>query len=120
MEAPISKLGNRFTPDKINEFLRYLYHDEMTIAAAAKKANMSEPTGRKYYEQYVENQHLEVSPRFITEEQKRELIGYIVDDKMSVTAASKKANMAYHSGNIYYRRYLQNQKRDASTRCSFT
>jgi hypothetical protein len=66
MGTPIANVGNRFTHDKINGFLRYLFDEEMSIEAASKKANMSSPSGRRYYEKYLENQHLDISPKYIT------------------------------------------------------
>jgi hypothetical protein len=51
-----------------------------------------------------------------TQEQINQLIGHIVDDKMSKTAASKKANMSCATGSKYYRQYLNAQKRNVPAR----
>jgi hypothetical protein len=51
----------------------------------------------------------------MTQEQKSELILYIVNGKMSIKAASKKATMYYNTAYKYYRQYLNNRKRDGST-----
>jgi hypothetical protein len=59
--------------------------------------------------------HLDIRTRKnITQEQVNELIGYIVDDKMNVKAASKKANKGKTTGSRYYRNYLKSQKRNGS------
>jgi hypothetical protein len=42
----------------------------------------------------------------ISQEQINQLIGYIVDDGMTITAASAKANMGLTAGSSYYRRYM--------------
>jgi transposase len=42
----------------------------------------------------------------IAQEQKSELIGYIVDNKMSIKATAKKANMSQSTGYKYYQQYL--------------
>jgi transposase len=101
---------------QINKLIGYIVDDKMTLKAASKKANMSAPTGIKYYHQYLKHHNLDSSIRkFITQGQKSELIGYIVHDKISITAASKKANMSNKSGRNYYQQYINAQKCDAST-----
>jgi transposase len=102
--------------DDINKFIRHIVNDKMTISEASKKANMNESTGSKYYYRYLKDHNLDYSiPNGITQEQKSKLIGYIVHDKMSITAASKKANMSRPTGLKYYYLYLNAQKCDAST-----
>jgi hypothetical protein len=68
---------------------------------------MSAPTGIKYYRQYLKEHHLDYPiQKVITQEQKNELIGYIVDTKMTIKAASKKANMCETTDHRYYQQYL--------------
>jgi transposase len=106
----------RYTQEQKGELIRYIIDDKMPILAASKKANVSLTTGYRYYQQYLKDRNPDYSiQKVITQEQKSKLIGYIVHDKMSITAASKKANMGYTTANRHYHRYLNNQKRDAST-----
>jgi hypothetical protein len=94
----------------------YIVDDKMTVAVASKKVKMSVDTGRKYYRQYLKEHSLDMPmPIRYTQEQKNELIGYIVDDKMTITAAAKKANMSRSAGHVYYCQYLKNRKRDETT-----
>jgi hypothetical protein len=103
MEIPVPK-NKRCTQDEINKVIGYIVDDKMTILDAAKKANMSGPTGGKYYRQYLRDRNIEVPiPKRYTQEQKSELIRSIVDDKMTIMEASKKANMSYKSAHKYYR-----------------
>jgi transposase len=116
MNIPVAKTRKRYTQDQINELIGYIVDDNMTIAAASKKANMSSETGRRYYHQYLKDRNNGDSiQNVITQEQISELIRYIVDDKMSITAASKKANMSENTARKYYRQHLNGQKRDGST-----
>jgi hypothetical protein len=51
----------------------------------------------------------------IAQERKNKLIGYIVDNKMSIKVAAKKANISQSTGRNYYHRYLNVQKHDVPT-----
>jgi transposase len=104
------------TQEQISQLLGYIVDGKMSINAASKKANMHFSTGYKYYRQYLKHRHVDYSIRkVITQGQINELVGYIIHDKMSITAASRKANMGYTTAKKYYHQYLNNQKRDAST-----
>jgi transposase len=117
MEMPVSKMGKRYTQDEINEFIGYIVDDKMSIKAASKKANMCESTGRKYYGKYLKEHNIDdPSPKYVTRDQINQVVGYIVDDKMSITAASKKANKNPATGRKYHHQHLNDQKRDAPTR----
>jgi hypothetical protein len=73
-------------------------------------------TGRKYYRKYLKDRNVGYSIRkHITQEQISQLLGYIADGKMSIHAASKKANMGFTSGYKYYQQYLKGQKRNVPT-----
>jgi hypothetical protein len=110
MKVPVAKTCKRYTQDEVNELLRCIVDDNMTINAASKKANMSSETGTKYYHQYLKDRNNGDSiQNVITQEQISELIRYIVDDKMSIKAASKKANIPYTTGYKYYRQHLNGQ-----------
>jgi hypothetical protein len=111
MKIPV--LRKTYTQDEINNFIRYMVVDKMTITAASKKANIDRCTGGKRYRQYLRDHHLDVPQKFITQEQKSKLIGYIVHDKMTITRASKKTNMHQATGSRHYQKYLNDQKHRA-------
>jgi transposase len=113
MEAPVSKMSNRCTQDQIDKCIGYIVDNKMTIKAASKKANIHYYSGRNYYRQYLKDHHLDYFiENLITQKQKSELIGYIVDNNMSIRAASRKANMKYSTGHYYYRQYLKDHNLD--------
>jgi hypothetical protein len=117
MEIPVSKMGKHCTQDQINELVVYIVDDKMTVKAASKKANMAENSGQKYYHQYLKDRNVDGSLKnCCTQEQINELIDYIVDDRMSIRAASKKANLTYATSHRYYRQYANDQKLDTPTR----
>jgi hypothetical protein len=60
------------------------------------------------------------STRACTQEQIAELIRCIIDAKMTIIAASAKANMNVSTGYKYYRRYINNQKRQRITQEQIT
>jgi hypothetical protein len=81
----------------------------MTTKAASKKANVSNISGKSFYRQYLKDNNLDVFvPKRITQSQKNKLIGYIFNDKMSLIAASKRANMSHTTTHKYYHEYLNN------------
>jgi hypothetical protein len=105
-----------FTQKQIRDLISYIVDDKMSIRAASIKVNISGPTGHKYYHQHIKENNLDAPiQKSITEEQKSKLIGYIVDDKMSFKAASKKANMGSTTAHRHYHLYLKDQRRDART-----
>jgi hypothetical protein len=117
MVVPVPK-NKRYTQDEINKLIGYIVDDKMNITAASNKANISNETGRKYYHQYLKDHNIDDPIRKrITKYQKIELIGYIVDEKMSIKVASKKANIPYATAHKYYHEYLNIQKRDTPTQC---
>jgi transposase len=112
MEIPVLK--KTYTQDEINNLIRYMIVDKMSLTAASKKANIERSASGKRYRQYLLDHNLDLPiPKFITQEQKSKLIGYIVHDKMSITAASKKANMHPSTASRHYQKYLNNQKHRA-------
>jgi hypothetical protein len=103
MEIPVPK-NKRCTQDEINKVIGYIVYDKMTILEASRKTNISGRTGGKYCCQYLRKRNIEVrTPRSYTQNQKSELIRYIVDDKMTIMEASKKAKMNYKYAHKYYR-----------------
>jgi hypothetical protein len=100
-----------FTQEQIKEAISYIVDDKMSIAAASRKANMPPDAARRHYRQYLKDNGMKVPVKRVskhyTHGKKSELIGYIFGDKMTIKAASKKANMSCHYGTKYYRQYLK-------------
>ncbi|KAI8885294.1 hypothetical protein K501DRAFT_270871 [Backusella circina FSU 941] len=110
--APLSK---RCTQDQIKLMIGYVDNDNMTITAAAKKANMSEKSGTRYYGLYRKDPNRAIpaplrntikSRTHATSDQIKKLIGYIVDDNMTIEEALEKANLSTWSGKKFYKKYL--------------
>jgi DNA-binding transcriptional regulator YhcF (GntR family) len=102
----------RCTQEQIKELISYIFDDEMSIRAASKKVNMNPSTAAKHYRQYVKENNIEhsVTKNIYTQDQRNELIGYIVDDKMSVLAASRKAKINQNSSYRFYHKYFEGSK----------
>jgi transposase len=102
---------------QINALIRYIVNDKMSIENASIKANMSERTGGKYYHRYLNDPDHKIptvlarTQRSFTQEKINEVIGYIADDKMSISAASLKANMSENAAKKYYDQYLEDPTR---------
>jgi transposase len=104
---------------RINNAINYIMKDNLTIKAAAKKANISHLTASKYYKKYMEDniqQEKTNHGNALPQEKVTTFIGYVVDDKMSIAAASKKANIGFGSGQKYYKNYVNQQKKATSIR----
>jgi transposase len=100
--------------EQVTELIHSIVNDRMSLVAASIKANMAVTTAKKYYDKYMDdpNQevpmpHLKNDAKRLTQNQLSELMGYLVDDKMSLSAASKKAKVSLHTTRRYYNRYLQ-------------
>jgi response regulator of citrate/malate metabolism len=95
--------------EKIQELIHYLVDEKVSLAAASRKAKISEKCSRKLYRRYLKAQKSAPNDsrtcRPCTQETINQLIGYVVDDKMSIAAASRKANISYDAGKRYYRKY---------------
>jgi transposase len=125
VKQDISSRAISCTQDQIKKLISYIVDDNLTIKAASKKANMGICTGSRFYQQYKNDPNHAIprprpkyNPRQLTQDRISEPIGYIVDDKMTIKAASKKANVNYASGQRYYHRYIDNQKNAISTTAS--
>jgi response regulator of citrate/malate metabolism len=101
------------TQDQIRDLIAYIVKDEMSIETAAAKAGMSGTAGRRYYREYCNDPNHAIplpgitsAQAHCTQDQIRELIGYIVEDQMTMKAASTKAGMSEVTGRKYYRQYL--------------
>jgi hypothetical protein len=112
--GPVLIHYKHFTQDDINKFIGYIINDKMNITAASKKAKMSQGTAQRYYHRYFKEQNPDIPapshiavPKHYTQEQLNEVIGYIVDDKMSIRTASRKANVCYTTTRRCYWQYLK-------------
>jgi transposase len=120
IEHPVTQITKNYTQDEITQFIRYVVDDKMTIRAASKKANMHEFIGSKYYRRYLKDHNIFLRPPKCAQDQIDQFIRYIVDDKMPITAASKKANMSLRTGNKYYRQYLKDHNLDMPIPITYT
>jgi hypothetical protein len=115
IKLPVTR--RKYTQDNVNEFLRYMVDDKMSVHAASIKANMSNAAGYRRYYQYLKDRNIDRSIKKYTQDQINQLIGYIVDEKMTIKAASKKANLARSTCLRHYHQYINDKKRDTPTRC---
>jgi hypothetical protein len=111
---PIPQLQQTCTQDQREAFLGYIVNDKMSVKADSKKANMSLSTAKDYYRKYFKQQNPDIATpihiathKCYTQEQIKEAMGYIISDKMSVSAASRKANVCHTTTGIHYRQYLK-------------
>ncbi|KAI8884295.1 hypothetical protein K501DRAFT_332740 [Backusella circina FSU 941] len=113
--SQVNKRNRTCTQDQITRLIHYIVNDNMSVQSASIKANMCSFTGRKYYTQYMNDPNHKIPvPRKIstgfckpcTQEQVNELIGYIINDSMSIPAASAKVNISTNIARRYYRRYM--------------
>jgi hypothetical protein len=109
------------TQDQITKLIGYIVDDNMTLAKASLKAQMSIKTGRRYYTRYLNDlQHkipvprvkFGTAPEMCTQEKVKKLIGYIIDDKIPVVLAATKAKMSESSARKYYLQYMSDPKRE--------
>jgi hypothetical protein len=112
LELPTQKIT---TQDQINQLIGYIEHDKMTLMAASKKANMSTATGGKYYRQYLKDNDLYLRPTKFSQEQIDKMISYIMDDKMTLIAASKKSNISESTARKYYHQHLKDRNLELPT-----
>jgi hypothetical protein len=124
-ELPVPKkrglFGARCSQERINKLVYSIVHDKMSIKAASVIANMSEEEGKKHYQQYLKDPTQQIhTPRkhpggfrhVYTQEQVKELIGYITNDKISVIDASIKANMSMRIARKYWNQYRHDPKHE--------
>jgi predicted transcriptional regulator len=77
-------------------------------------------SARNYYYKYVEENPGISTPNHITcrtpctQEQIKEVVIYIVDDKMSISAASRKANICRDTARNHYHQYLKDNNIELS------
>jgi hypothetical protein len=90
LNPPTKRIFKYYTQDQRNELIRCILEDKMEIKAASRKVKMGNPAAHQFFQRYLKRNNLEISHAKYTQDQIDELIGYIVRDKMSITAASKK------------------------------
>jgi hypothetical protein len=106
---PTPPIYKTHTQDEGDELISYIANDKMTILAASEKAKINISTARRYYQKYLKKQNPGIStPSHIdrrppcTQEQIKEVIGYINNNRLSIKDASVKANMAPCVAAMYY------------------
>jgi hypothetical protein len=90
----------------------------MAIVVAVKKAGMAASTARTYYARYLYDPNREIpvphtrsSHLNCTKKQVRDVVGYLVNDNMSLATASAKAKMSIYNASEYYDAYLNDPER---------
>jgi transposase len=107
--------GKTYTQEHVKKLIDYIVNDNMNIDTASKKVDMGNHTARRYYRQYLDDPQRRIpmpknSSKRSTHAQIRKLIGYIVNDKMSMLAASIKADLRENAAKMHYLKYLNDPK----------
>ncbi|KAI8882609.1 hypothetical protein K501DRAFT_273556 [Backusella circina FSU 941] len=100
-----SKKRTRCTQDQVSNLIRYIRVDKMTIMETSIKANMSYQSSCTYHRKYIHNPNNAIpKPRargslgiMCTQSQIDRLIGYIDDDKMTLSATTRKAKICFRT-----------------------
>jgi transposase len=103
--------GKTYTQERIKKLIDCIVNDNMSITAASKQLDMSNHTARRYYRLYLDDPQRRIPTPHdykmrVSHAQIRKLIGYIVNDKMSMLAASIKANLGENTVKKYHLKYL--------------
>ncbi|KAI8887159.1 hypothetical protein K501DRAFT_269130 [Backusella circina FSU 941] len=112
---PCSPISRRCTDDQIKLLISYIVDDKLNVSEAARKIGFAPATGRLYYRKYLNDPNRKIptakkpkmASKCCTPEQIKNLIGYIVHDKLSITNASLKVGITRNTGSVYYQRYLE-------------
>jgi hypothetical protein len=106
-----------YTQEQIKQVISYIVDDKMTVTAASRNLNICRNTAGRHFRQYLKDNNMEIpvyeNIKPYSQGKKDELISYIVDDKMTIKAASKKANMSRTAGRKSYHRYLKARNMDS-------
>jgi hypothetical protein len=117
--VPRNQASTMYTQEQVGNLIRYINDDKMALTKASAKANMLYSSGRYYYNKYLKDpNHSIPTPRlyqYYTQDQKNEFIGYVINDKMSIAAASKKAKINHATATLYYHKYFKVQNPDVAT-----
>ncbi|KAI8890835.1 hypothetical protein K501DRAFT_265824 [Backusella circina FSU 941] len=105
------KHGSIFTQNKIKELIYYIADNKREEATI--KRYILRHTGPRYFQKYLNNPNYaipvlrgKVSRAPYTQDQRKESIRPVVDNKMSMTEASIKGNVSRGTGRKYYQLYL--------------
>jgi AraC-like DNA-binding protein len=103
---------------QISDLIGYINNDKTAIVVAVKKAGMAASTAKKYYARYLYDPNREISMPHnrssnlnCTKQQVRDMIGYLVNDHMTLNDTSAKANMSRYNARRCYDTYLNDPKR---------
>lgn len=116
---PTRTFSKPATKAMVEQLINYIVNHNMSVLTAAMKVEMTESTARGYYRKYLSDPDRKVPTpvqrrrrtiKFHTQKQVRDLIGYIVNDNMSIKDASEKANMHEDSGIRYHAAYMDDKK----------
>jgi transposase len=107
--------GKSYTQEHVKKLIDCIVNDNMSITAASKQLDMSNHTARRYYRQYLNDPHRRIpmpktSSKRCSHAQIKKVIGYIVNDKMSILAASIKAHLRENTAKRHYLKYLKDPK----------
>jgi hypothetical protein len=123
-KIPLKRSGHMcirrdYTQEQIENLIGYINSDKMTLKEASTKVHMTYRSSNYYYAKYLKHPNHNISRLLLhqtyTQDQKSAFIDYVINDKMSIRAASKKANMSAPTANKYYHQYLKNQQRNRPT-----
>jgi hypothetical protein len=110
-----SNISPTITKQQIEQLIDYIVNHKMSVKRAVSTVKMSYRSARYYYAIYQEDpehrifslqSHSVIHKKVHSREQVETLIRCLVDQKMTISAASAKANMSGTSARSYYGKYL--------------
>ncbi|KAI8890555.1 hypothetical protein K501DRAFT_328515 [Backusella circina FSU 941] len=97
---------SRYTSDQIKSLIHYVENENMTITAASKKAMMSFTTSWRYYRKYQKTGKIPLlsnnNDTRCSFEQKKMLIDFLFNEKMTLKEASINAGVSERCGIAFY------------------
>ncbi|KAI8888762.1 hypothetical protein K501DRAFT_329636 [Backusella circina FSU 941] len=109
-DSNYNTIANLTPQERVRKLFEFINVDNMSVASAARKAQMSERTARRYYKQQQEHPDREVtvfSRNVYTYEQVKELIRIVDTEKITIKNAAKRINMTSKAAQVYYRKYRE-------------
>jgi transposase len=109
------------THEQVKDLIRFIVDDEMSLKEAAAKVELPYSTANTYYTKYLRDPNHEIpvpgKPSFnlsrrCTSEEVKQLINYIVKDKMNASDAARKIGVAPDTARLYYQKYLNDPNRN--------
>jgi transposase len=98
------------THGQVKDLIRYVEKDKISIIAASAKVKLSPSTSMKYFSEYKKTGRIPTpatsKETYCTVEQKRLLIDFLFNDKMTLQEASLNASMTLEAGIKYYTKQL--------------